>query len=124
MEGAQSYVTIPLVIIAVVGLMMAIRHWHRVTVSNRRMYRMMLTCGIDDATASNPDELLDINMQQARRRCRRCPSPEACDRWLNGEAVPGNDFCPNADRFMAAAESRLCQTSWDPARRPGRRLDF
>ena len=123
MEGVQSYVTLSLAVITVVGLMMAIRYWHRMAVSNRRMYRMMLTCGIDDATARNPDELLDVDMRSARKRCRHCPAPEKCERWLNGEAMPGNDFCPNANRFMAAAEARLCRTSWDPARRPGRRLD-
>ena len=123
MEGVQTYVTLPLVIIAVVGLMIAIRYWHREAVCRQRMYRMMLTCGIDDATARNPDELLDVDMKHARRRCRRCPAPEQCDRWLNGEAVPGNDFCPNADRFMDAAEAGLCRTSYDPMRRPGRRLD-
>lgn len=123
MESVQTYVTLPLVIVALVGLMITFRYWHRAAVCKRRMYRMMLTCGIDDTTARNPDELLDVDMQQARRRCRRCPAPEQCDRWLNGEAVPGNDFCPNAQRFMAAAEAGLCQTSHDPMRRPGRRLD-
>lgn len=123
MEGAQTYVALPLVIIAVVGLMITIRYWQRAAICRRRMYRMMLTCGIDDATARNPDEFLDVDMQQARRRCRRCPSPETCDRWLNGEAIPGNDFCPNAERFTSAAEAPSCCASYDPARRPGRRLD-
>ena len=123
MEGVQSYVTTALAIIAVVGLMIAFRYWHRVAVCRRRMYRMMLTCGIDDATARRPDELLDVDMRSARKRCRNCPAPDKCERWLNGDAMPGNDFCPNADRFMAAAEDRLYRTCWDPARRPGRRLD-
>ena len=124
MVSVQTYVTLSLAIIGVVGLPLAIRHWRRVAVCRRRMYGMMLTCGIDDATARNPDELLDVDMEQARWRCRRCPAPDKCDRWLNGEALPGNDFCPNAARFMAAAEARLCRTSFDPARRPGRRLEY
>ena len=94
--------------------MIVLRNRLHAVVSNRRMYRMMLTCGIDEMTARNPGQLLDIDMQDARRRCRRCPAPETCDRWLNGEAVPGNDFCPNAALFMAAAEARRCRvtTMW------------
>lgn len=123
MDGVESYVTVTLVIIGAAGLMIIIRNWHRAFVSNRRMYRMMLTCGIDETTARNANQLLDIDMQEVHRRCRRCPAPVICDRWLNGEAVPGNDFCPNAARFMAAAEPRRCRVTYDPARRPGRRLD-
>jgi len=123
MDGVQSYATVTIAIIGTVGIMMIIRNWLHAIVSDRRMYRMMLTCGIDETTARNPSRLLDIDMQDARRRCRRCPAPETCDRWLNGEAVPCNDFCPNAARFMAAAEARQCRVKYDIARRPGRRLD-
>lgn len=123
MDGVESYVMVTMVIIGIVGMMIIIRNWRHAVVSNRRMYRMMLTCGIDDTTARNPNQLLDIDMQDARRRCRDCPSPEICDRWLNGETVPGNDFCPNAGRFMAAAETGQCRVRYDLARRPGRRLD-
>ena len=123
MDIAQSHVTIALVITGVAGLMIIFRNWVHAVVSNRRMYRKMLTCGIDEKTARNPDKFLDINMKAARRRCRRCPAPDACDRWLNGDAVPGNDFCPNAARFMAAAEACQCRLRYDLARRPGRRLD-
>jgi len=123
MEGVQSYVTISLVIIAGIGMMIMVRNWLQGVISNRRMYRMMLTCGIDEMTARNPDRIPDIDLKDLRRRCRKCPSPETCDRWLNGEAVPGNDFCPNAKLFMAAAEAERCRVSYDLARRPGRRLD-
>ncbi len=123
MDIVQSYVTASMVFIGIVGTMITIRYWRNALVCNRRMYRMMLTCGIDETTASHPDQLLDVDMRVARKLCRRCPAPDKCDRWLNGEAIPCNDFCPNAARFMAAAEAGLCQTSWDPARRPGRRLD-
>ena len=123
MDGVGTYVTITLAIIGIAGSIVLIRHWRRATVSNRRMYSMMLACGIDEETARNADQLLDIDMKDARWRCRRCPDPEACDRWLNGEAVPGNDFCPNADRFMAAIEASRCHLLYEPKRRPGRRLD-
>jgi len=123
MEGVESYVAATLVIIGIVCMMMVIRNWRHTAVSGRRMYRMMLTCGIDETTARNADQLLDMDMQDARRRCRRCPAPDTCDRWLNGETVPGNDFCPNAARFMAAADANQSQMRYEPSRRPGRRLD-
>ena len=84
---------------------------------------MMLTCGLDEETARDPGKYLDIDMKAARKRCRRCPAPEACDRWLNGDALPGNDFCPNAARFKAAAQAGDLRVTYDPRRRPGRRLD-
>ena len=123
MDGVESYITVTVVIIGAVGVMIVIRNSLRAVVSDRRMYRMMLTCGIDKTTARNPNEHLDIDMQDVRRRCRRCPATGTCDRWLNGETVPGNDFCPNAARFMAAAKANQCRVTYDPAKRPGRRLD-
>ena len=123
MGGVESYITVTLVVIGTVGMMIIIRNRLHAVVSNRRMYRMMLACGIAEATARNANQLLDIDMQDTRELCRRCPAPETCDRWLNGESVPGNDFCPNAARFMAAAEANQCRITYDPAQRPGRRLD-
>lgn len=123
MGGDESYVAVALVIIGATGMMVIILAWLHAVVSNRRMYRMMLACGIDEKTASNPDKLLDIDMKATRRRCRRCPAPKTCDRWLKGETVPGNDFCPNAARFVAASSAGQCRVTYDPSRRPGRRLD-
>lgn len=123
MDDVESYVTVTLAIIGIFGVITALGIQLRAAACNRRMYRMMLTCGIDETTARNASQLLHIDMQDARRRCQRCPEPETCDRWLNGDAVPGNDFCPNASRFMAAAEASQCRVNYDLKRRPGRRLD-
>ena len=123
MDGVATYVTITLIIVGIAGTLFLLHSLRRAVVSNRRMFCMMLACGIDENTARHANQLLDIDIQDARRRCRRCPAPEACDRWLRGEAVPGNDFCPNAARFMAAAEAERCHLHYDPERRPGRRLD-
>ncbi|MGB5719387.1 MAG: DUF6455 family protein [Woeseiaceae bacterium] len=123
MDGVESYVAATVVVIGIVSVMIVIRGWRNATISNSRMYRMMLTCGIDEMTARDADQLLDMDMQDARMRCRRCPAPDTCDRWLNGEAVPGNDFCPNAARFMAAADTSQLREKYEPSRRPGRRLD-
>ena len=123
MDGVESYITVALVVIGAVGMLLIIRNRLHSVASSRRMYRMMLTCGIDEVAARNANELLDIDMQDVRGRCQRCPLPETCDRWLNGESVPGNDFCPNAARFMTAAIANPCRVTYDPAQRPGRRLD-
>ena len=123
MDSVESYIAATLVIMGILTIMFIIRNWGDATVSRRRMYRMMLSCGIDAMTASNPDQLLDIDMDDARRRCRQCPAPDTCDRWLNGETVPGNDFCPNAARFIAAADDGQYRVRYEMSRRPGRRLD-
>lgn len=98
-------------------------HWQQSRAVSRRILRMMLTFGIDAETARNADALLDIDMSTVRRRCRRCPAPDTCERWLNGETVPGNDFCPNAPAFAAVVQTRQCRVRWNPRLRPGRRLD-
>lgn len=97
--------------------------WQQSKAVERRIVRMMLTFGIDEQTARNADALLDLDMNAVRRRCRRCPSPETCERYLNGETVPGNDFCPNAPQFAAVLETRECRLRYAPGHRPGRRLD-
>lgn len=123
MDGVDSYVTVSLFIVGFVGMLVVLRNWRQSVVSNRRLFRMMLACGIDEATAREPQRHLDFDVHEAKRRCRRCPAPKTCDRWLNGETVPGNDFCPNSARFKAAAETAECRITYDRARRPGRRLD-
>ena len=123
MDSTELHLTIALTLIGVAGMAIVIRHWALVIVSNRRIYRMMLTCGFSEKAAHSPDQFLDIDMKAIRRRCRKCPTPDTCDRWLHGDAVPGNDFCPNAACFKAALETTQRRVVYDPARRPGRRLD-
>ena len=97
--------------------------WQQSKAVERRIVRMMLTFGIDEQTARNADALLDLDMNAVRSRCRRYPSPETCERWLNGESVPGNEFCPNAPQFAAVVQARECRLHYAPGHRPGRRLD-
>jgi hypothetical protein len=119
----NSYVTLAIYLAAFVAVSAVAFQWQRSKAVSRRMLRMMLTFGIDEDTARNADALLDIDMKAARRRCDRCPAPEVCERWLNGETVPGNDFCPNAAHFAAVVQARQCRVQYDPSHRPGRRLD-
>ena len=74
--------------------------------SESRMRRMMVCCGVDQVAAKYADHLLQLDMPTVRHRCRNCPDTRKCDHWLDGEAIAGNDFCPNADQFTAAASRR------------------
>jgi hypothetical protein len=110
--------------LAVLGGMAGIAcSWVRATVVDRRIVRMMVACGIDDSIAKKASRNLDIDMDEVRRRCRACPEPETCERFLSGAAVPDNSFCPNAVTFRALAKPEACRVHYDPRHRPGRRLD-
>ena len=41
--------------------------------------------------------------KEVRRRCRRCPREDFCNRWLAGKVKGGNTFCPNAETFRILA---------------------
>jgi len=64
MDGVESYITVTVVIIGAVGVMIIILNSLHAVVSNRRMYRMMLTCGIDKTNLSECRPL---------HGCRRSP---------------------------------------------------
>ena len=119
----NSHITVAIYLAVFLVVTVAAFQWQQSKAVRRRILRMMLTFGIDEETARNADALLDIDMNAVRRRCRRCPSPETCERWLNGETVPGNEFCPNAPQFAAVVRERECRLHYDRGHRPGRRLD-
>jgi hypothetical protein len=119
----DSHITLVIIVAACLSAAIAAWRWRQSKVVRRRITRMMLTFGIDGETARGAEALLDIDMNAVRRRCRRCPSPATCERWLNGETVPGSDFCPNAPEFAAVVQARQCRLRYAPGHRPGRRLD-
>lgn len=123
MHAINSYVIITIYLVVFLAVSVAVFQWRQSQAVRRRVRRMMLTFGIDEATARNADALLDLDMRAVRRRCRQCPEPDTCERWLNGETVPGNGFCPNAPQFAAVAPARQCCMNYDPRHKPGRRLD-
>jgi hypothetical protein len=109
---------------AVIGGMTVIAcNWVRSIVIEQRIVRMMVASGIDEPVARNARRHLDIDMKEVHRRCRACPEPETCERFLSGAAVPDNSFCPNAEKFRALVEPTECRLHYDPGHRPGRRLD-
>ena len=123
MYFVNSHITIAIYLVVFLLVTTAAFRWQQSKAVKRRIIRMMLTFGIDETSARNADAFLDIDMTAVRRRCRRCPCPETCERWLNGETVPGNAFCPNAPQFAAVSEARQCRLNYEPGHRPGRRLD-
>ena len=76
--------------------------------SARRMMGMMKRIGLDPGTATLGDPRTMAIRKEARRRCRRCPREDLCDRWLAGKVKGGNTFCPNAQTFriLAGASAR------------------
>jgi hypothetical protein len=65
--------------------------------SKRRMTTMLERVGIDPAIDSSGDA--ENIMKEARQRCRSCTSVDVCERWLAGDVVGENYFCPNAKVF-------------------------
>lgn len=103
MYFVNSYFTVALVLGVIGAVSLAILNWYYSATSRSRMKRMMLSCGIDAEIAEHADQLLRIDMDAVRSRCRNCPVTHLCDRWLEGEAVASNAFCPNAWIFQRAA---------------------
>ena len=65
--------------------------------SQRRMTAMLERVGIDPAIDSSSDT--ETIMKGVRQRCRSCTSKFVCERWLAGDEVGDNYFCPNAKVF-------------------------
>jgi hypothetical protein len=90
------------VAIIMVGVAVAIIVWlqsSQAAASVRRMMGMMTRVGLDPGTATRGDPRTMAIGKKARRRCRRCPREDLCDRWLAGKVDGGNTFCPNAQTF-------------------------
>jgi hypothetical protein len=109
MSFVNSYITVAVCLVVIGIVIIAILRWHGSDTPESRLKRMMLSCGIDEMTALYADNLLKLDMNAVRSRCRHCLDTDLCDRWLDGEAVAGNSFCPNVWHFTAAARSRQQQ---------------
>lgn len=105
MYFANIYVTVGLALSVIVGVILAFLRWRNSTARESRMKRMMVSCGLDEETIAKADQFLRFDIDAARDRCRHCPVTYLCDRWLDGEAVANNSFCPNAWIFSRTAGS-------------------
>ena len=65
--------------------------------SKRRRTAMLEAVGLDPSIASLGD--LELIMREVRQRCEQCQSEALCERWLEGKAKGGNEFCPNKPVF-------------------------
>ena len=99
MDATQISVAIIMVGVAV-GSIVWLRS-NMAAVSAWRMMRMMKRIGLDPGTIKNTlwDSKTMTIRKEVRRRCRRCPREDLCERWLAGKVEGGNTFCPNAETF-------------------------
>lgn len=65
--------------------------------SEQRLQAMLQAVGLDPELATGGD--IPTIMTEVRQRCRNCNSESLCERWLDGEAEGGNEFCPNREVF-------------------------
>ncbi len=119
----ESWVAVATGLAVICGMTVIACNWLRATMIEQRIVRMMVASGIDESVARQADRHPDIRMREVRRRCRACPEPETCERFLSGAAVPDNSFCPNAKQFRAIVEQAECRLRYASGHRPGRRLD-
>jgi hypothetical protein len=101
----NSYFTVALYLAIFFGAIVALLYWRKSLAVTSRRRRMMLCCGIDENPTIRADQVLILDMDAVQLRCRICPVTDLCERWLNGEVIVTNSFCPNAWHFIAAASS-------------------
>lgn len=92
--------------IAMVTVAFALLLWFRrsqVVASVGRLTGMMTRVGLDPGIAGRGGPRTTAILNQARRRCRKCPHEDICDRWLAGALEGDNSFCPNAQTFGSLA---------------------
>lgn len=99
----NTYFTVAIYLAVIVGVIIGVLHWHQAQATDNRLHRMMLSCGMDEHTAANASQVLKLDINEARSRCQNCQITVLCDRWLNGEIIANNGFCPNARYFQRAA---------------------
>lgn len=115
MYFVNSYFTVAIYLAVLTGIFLGVLRWTKSNAIKTRMKRMMVSCGIDEKMAENPDQLLKIDMDAARSRCQNCPATVECERWLGGESIASNSFCPNAWHFakvVGAAKTRDSMSAW------------
>ncbi len=95
------------VAIFLVAINAALLVWFRqsqAAASARRTMGMMMRIGLSPGNARLGDPRTEAIMKATRRRCRRCPREDLCDRWLAGKVGEDNTFCPNARTIASFAE--------------------
>ncbi len=94
--------------ITVVAVNIALLVWFRdsqAAASARRMMAMMARAGLGRGSPTLVFARTGAIMDESRRRCRRCPREDLCNRWLAGEVEGSNAFCPNSRTFGMLASA-------------------
>lgn len=94
--------------VVMVGVAIASVVWlqtSQAAASAKRMKGMMMRLGLDYGMATGADRRAVTIVQEARRRCRKCPREDLCDRWLAGKVKGDNSFCPNMQTFRLLSEA-------------------
>jgi len=96
---AMFEINVAMVMVAVtIALFIWFQRSEAVT-SAGRMAGMMTRVGLDPGRIGLGDRRTTGVVNQAGRRCRKCPREDVCDRWLAGSVEGGNGFCANAQTF-------------------------
>lgn len=101
--------TIISVAILLVAVNVALFVWFEGSVaaaSAGRTMGMMKRVGLSPEAASRDDAATKALVKEIRRRCRRCPREDFCNRWLAREVDGDNAFCRNAQRLGMLGEAR------------------
>ncbi len=94
--------TIISVAILLVAVNVALLVWFEgslAAASAGRTMGMMKRIGLSPETALRDDAATRALVKEIRRRCRRCPREDLCNRWLAREVDGDNAFCRNAQRL-------------------------
>ena len=101
--------TIISVAILLVAVNVALLVWFEgseAAASAGRTMGMMKRVGLSPEIASRDDAATRALLKEIRRRCRRCPREDFCNRWLAREVDGDNAFCRNAQRLGMLGEAR------------------
>ena len=104
MDPIQISIAVIMVGVACAGVVWL--YTSQASASIGRMMAMMERAGLDPRTATLDDPRTMTIRKEMRRRCRRCPREELCDRWLAGKVEGNNSFCPNAETFQSPTGTR------------------
>ena len=97
MENSLAQIVVAAIMVIVAAALVVGGRMYQVRTSDRRLHRMLEATGLDPEIASSGD--LEVIMDEVRQRCRHCKSEGLCERWLDGEEVGSNEFCPNSRVF-------------------------
>ena len=86
-----------LVMVAVAFILLVEIRRYMTAASERRTMNMVKRVGLDPTIVSSG--YIKAIRKEIRQRCRSCTNKDVCERWLAGDEIGQNVFCPNAKIF-------------------------